>query len=141
MRPVQWQREGKSEVGFKSFILLGTQLILYLFRLLWPFKQERGAEQFLESYRADYLRPISDHERKLVPLWQRCTNCGLCEAVCPLDTLPDDRLGLSYNRLASSAWRDITAHRLVLTPEASLEGVDCVQVYNDIAARVPAPRD
>ena len=33
------------------------------------------------------------------------------------------------------------AHRLVLTPEASLENTDCVQIYHDIAARVSIPRD
>jgi MoxR-like ATPase len=60
--------------------------------------------------------------------------CARVEAACRGRdyVVPDDVKGIAA---------DITAHRLVLTPEASLEGVDCVQVYNDIAARVPAPRD
>ena len=60
--------------------------------------------------------------------------CARVEAACHGRdyVVPDDVKGIAP---------DITAHRLVLTPEASLEGIDCVEVYNDIAARVPAPRD
>lgn len=60
--------------------------------------------------------------------------CARVEAACKGReyVIPDDVKDIAP---------DITAHRLVLTPEASLEGVDCVQVYNDIAARVPAPRE
>jgi MoxR-like ATPase len=60
--------------------------------------------------------------------------CARVEAACQGRdyVVPDDVKGIAQH---------ITAHRLVLTPEASLEGIDCVQVYNDIAARVPAPRD
>jgi len=60
--------------------------------------------------------------------------CARVEAACQGRdyVVPDDVKGIATH---------ITAHRLVLTPEASLEGIDCVQVYNDIAARVPAPRD
>jgi MoxR-like ATPase len=46
--------------------------------------------------------------------------------------VPDDVKDIAPN---------ITAHRLVPTPEASLEGIDCVQIYKDIAVRVPTPRD
>ena len=60
--------------------------------------------------------------------------CARVQAACEGRdyVVPDDVKGIAP---------DITAHRLVLTPEASLEGIDCVQVYNDIAARVPTPRD
>ena len=60
--------------------------------------------------------------------------CARVEGACAGRdyVVPDDVKGIAA---------DITAHRLVLTPEAALEGIDCVQVYNDIAARVAAPRD
>ena len=60
--------------------------------------------------------------------------CARVEAACRSRdyVVPDD-----VKDIAPS----ITAHRFVLTPEAALEGIDCVQVYSDIAARVPAPRD
>lgn len=60
--------------------------------------------------------------------------CARVEAACRGRdyVVPDDVKDIAPN---------ITAHRLVLTPEASLEGIDCVQIYNDIAARVPTPRD
>lgn len=35
----------------------------------------------------------------------------------------------------------ITAHRFVLTPEATLEDTDCVQIYQDIVSRIKVPRD
>jgi len=34
-----------------------------------------------------------------------------------------------------------TAHRFVLTPEATLDDIDCEQVYQDIVARIEVPRD
>ena len=108
-------------MGFKSAILLGTQLVLHLLRMLWPFGRERGAKRFIENYRADYIRPVTAHERELFPLWQRCTNCGLCEAVCQLDSAPGDELSLSFTRLASSAWRDMSAHRLIQSSAKALE--------------------
>ena len=60
--------------------------------------------------------------------------CARVEAACRGRdyVLPDDVKDIAPN---------ITAHRLVLTPEASLEGVNCVQVYDDIASRVPTPRE
>jgi MoxR-like ATPase len=60
--------------------------------------------------------------------------CARVEAACKGRdyVVPDDVKDIAPN---------ITAHRLVLTPEASLEGIDCVQVYHDIASRVAAPRD
>ena len=36
---------------------------------------------------------------------------------------------------------EITAHRFVLTPEATLEDTDCVQIYQDIVSRINVPRD
>ncbi|RKZ68555.1 MAG: hypothetical protein DRQ44_04235 [Gammaproteobacteria bacterium] len=36
---------------------------------------------------------------------------------------------------------EITAHRFVLTPEATLEDTDCVQIYLDIVSRITVPRD
>lgn len=36
---------------------------------------------------------------------------------------------------------EITAHRFVLTPEATLEDTDCVQIYQDIVSRIKVPRD
>ncbi|VAW52392.1 FIG022979: MoxR-like ATPases [hydrothermal vent metagenome] len=36
---------------------------------------------------------------------------------------------------------EITAHRLILTPEATLEDIDCTHIYKDIVARIEVPRD
>lgn len=121
-------------MGFKSAILLGTQLLLHLLGLLWPFGRERGAKRFLENYRADHIRPVTTHERELVPLWQRCTNCGLCEAVCPLDTVPGDALGLSFTRLAIAGWRDLSAHRLI---QASAKAMEACQPCGDCESACP----
>lgn len=110
-------------MGLKSVFLLGTQFILHFLLKLIPFRRDRGAGRFIENYRDDHLQPLTPAEREMLPGWQRCTNCGLCEAVCPLDSAPLDPAGLSFNRLANSAWRDPTAHRLVAASAARL--VDC----------------
>ena len=107
-------------MGFKSFFLLGTQLVLHFLRALWPFGRNRGADRFLENYREDFIRPLNATESSLVPQFQRCTNCGLCGAVCPLETEPIDEISLPANRLVAADWRDLTAHRLIQKSAFSL---------------------
>jgi MoxR-like ATPase len=92
----------------------------------------------LYRYVADIARASRSEPRLSLGLSTRgalaLMRCARVQAACEGRdyVVPDDVKGIAP---------DITAHRLVLTPEASLEGIDCIQVYNDIAARVPTPRD
>jgi len=60
--------------------------------------------------------------------------CARVEAACQDRdyVTPDD-----VKRIAP----EITAHRFVLTPEATLEDIDCMQIYHEIVERIAVPRD
>jgi len=125
-------------VGLKSIFMLGSQLVLHFLRALWPFGRHRGAGRFLENYRGDFIRPLEPRESEQVTQFDRCTNCGLCEAVCPLDYTASDEPGLSPNRLAVSEWRDLTAHRLIQSSARVLADCRaCAKCEAVCPARIP----
>ncbi len=56
-----------------------------------PMEME-GYDQFIETYEKDHIHPFEPVEAKLVRAFERCINCGLCLAACPvLTTTAADR--------------------------------------------------
>ncbi|MCA1826776.1 MAG: 4Fe-4S dicluster domain-containing protein [Myxococcales bacterium] len=68
--------------------------LLALFFLAWravvlhPLRNalagSRGKERFLENYAPEALVPYSAAERRVLPRFSGCIQCGLCDAICPL---------------------------------------------------------
>jgi ferredoxin len=93
--------------------ILGRQFAIHYLRRVLFLYRPGGAKRFLANYSADRLPPFTAEEHELIPIWQRCTGCGLCEAACPIDVAPINQGRLTYFALASSTWRDPTiAHAL-----------------------------
>jgi ferredoxin len=125
-------------VGFKSFFMLGTRFLVHLLSRIFFFYRPGGTQRFLANFEEDRLRPVAAEIRPLLPAWQRCTNCGLCEAACPLGP---DQLGLGRvtpGALASSTWRELTAHRLARTAAQAIANCQGCQACEKICPeRVP----
>jgi Na+-translocating ferredoxin:NAD+ oxidoreductase RnfC subunit len=107
-------------VGFKSFFVLGAYFFLHLLRKLAFWRKPSGAARFLANYAADRIAPASREQSEHVVAWLRCTNCGLCEAVCPLDSAPMQPEHFTLAHLGYSGWRDLTAHHLIAKSASAL---------------------
>lgn len=51
-------------------------------RLFFFWRKGRGADTFLERYRADHVLAISESERSLSPSFEHCQVCSLCTFSC-----------------------------------------------------------
>jgi heterodisulfide reductase subunit C len=54
----------------------------WLYRLFFFWRRSRGAEVFLERYRADQVLAVSETERSLAPSLEKCLHCSLCTLSC-----------------------------------------------------------
>ncbi|MBN1945379.1 MAG: 4Fe-4S dicluster domain-containing protein [Bradymonadales bacterium] len=126
-------------MGLRSFFLLGFQFFLHLLRRIFFLYRPGGVARFLENYREDHLFPFEVSDRELLPLWQRCTACGLCEAVCPLkEGSPIEQGRLSYLVLASSLWRDTSIRRWAAKDAEILASCsDCDRCEQICPERIP----
>ncbi len=77
----------------------------------------------VQSISKNHRFTASIRQEPLVIDREKCTNCGLCGAVCPLETAPVGELSLPANRLVTTDWRDLTAHRLIQNSARAL--ADC----------------
>ncbi|MFO7180856.1 MAG: hypothetical protein DIU78_019300 [Pseudomonadota bacterium] len=62
----------------KALALLTFALIVTVLRR-WIGRRRDGIAAFRANYDADGLPPVSDEERKVMPGFQRCIACGLCD--------------------------------------------------------------
>ena len=44
----------------------------------------RGKQRFLDNYAPEALVPYTAAERRVLPRFSGCIQCGLCDAICPL---------------------------------------------------------
>ncbi len=73
--------------ALRAFASLGLRaFLLHPLRML--FQKVRGKELFLQNYARDGLVPYSPADRAELPRFRACINCGLCDAVCPLEAAP-----------------------------------------------------
>lgn len=107
-------------MGFKSFFILGAYFALHLIRKLAFWRKSGGAKRFLANYAPDGIAPTTREEGEHLVAWLRCTGCGLCEAVCPLDAPPMQPEHLTFAQLAQAGWRDLTAHQLIAKSASAL---------------------
>jgi succinate dehydrogenase/fumarate reductase-like Fe-S protein len=114
-------------VGIKFVWMFVLQFFAHLGRKLAFFSRRRpgGVERFVDNYDEDHILPLTSAEAERVPGFQRCTGCGLCDAVCPLTGTVIDGHAFSIAALATTSWRDSTAHHLSAgSAEAFLERGD-----------------
>jgi succinate dehydrogenase/fumarate reductase-like Fe-S protein len=64
------------------FFLAWRAIVLHPVRSLLA--GPRGRERFLLNYAPEALVPYSDDDRRALPRFTGCINCGLCDAICPL---------------------------------------------------------
>jgi hypothetical protein len=62
----------------KALVLLAGALLTTLLRRLFS-RRGDGIKVFRSNYDADGLPPVSAQERKMLPEFQRCIACGLCD--------------------------------------------------------------
>jgi succinate dehydrogenase/fumarate reductase-like Fe-S protein len=101
-------------MGLKAFFLLGWQFLQHLLLRLTFLYRPRGADDFRASFSPERLFPLTERERGLLPLWQSCLACGLCDAVCPelLSEIPAGRFA-GPQLIASGMMGDHTQLHLV----------------------------
>lgn len=66
----------------RALVLLGWHFALHLLRKVTLTYRRGGAKRFRANYDPDRLLPVEPNDRATLAAWQRCTGCGLCEAVC-----------------------------------------------------------
>lgn len=90
-------------LGWRAFWLLGFHFWRHILKKI-TFLYDRGGERrFVENYRPDRIFPVPEQARESLPEWQRCTACGLCDAVAA-------RPEQSLMGLVVSGLRDFSAH-------------------------------
>jgi succinate dehydrogenase/fumarate reductase-like Fe-S protein len=69
---------------------LAWRVIVHYARKLWPWATRYGIDRFRQNYVHEGLPPATPAMRELLVQPGRCTQCGVCDGVCPL--LHDDAL-------------------------------------------------
>jgi succinate dehydrogenase/fumarate reductase-like Fe-S protein len=105
-------------MGFKSFFILGFRFFIHMLAKVAFWRRHPGADRFVANFRADRLAPLTPEERLQLASFMRCTDCGLCEAACPLSSQTP---ALALSSLAAANWRDLTNHHLIAESAAELE--------------------
>lgn len=100
-------------MGWKSFLLLGWNFLLHVLRKATFLYHPGGTARFRKNFDPERLFPLTEQERAMLPQWQACVACGLCEKVCPslLSAVPEGR-GVGPQMLASSLHREFPAMSL-----------------------------
>lgn len=126
-------------IGMKALWVLGKQFWIHMFKRLFRLYKPGGRERFLLNFREDRILPLSADTAALVPGWQRCTGCGLCDLVCPILGQPVEGHGpFSVSQLVLSGWRDFTAVPLSRGPAELLAGCgECGACESACPERVP----
>ena len=63
---------------FKALLMLAVAFVIALLRTLVG-RRGHGIADFRSNYDADGLPPVTEHERAVLPDFQRCIACGLCD--------------------------------------------------------------
>lgn len=67
----------------KALLLLGSNFFMHVVSRV-TFTYDRGGERrFRANFDHQGLLSVDGRGRELLPAWQRCVACGLCDAVCP----------------------------------------------------------
>lgn len=69
---------------------LTWRVIVHYARKLWPWATRYGIDRFRENYVHEGLPAATPDQRALLTQPGRCTQCGVCDGLCPL--LKDDDL-------------------------------------------------
>lgn len=94
----------------RAIALLGWHFLLHWLSKLVLIYRRGGIERFRANYDPDRLLPVGEEDRALLDRWQRCTACGLCEAVCA-SAAPVPRLASAGPMLLMTAGsRDLSEH-------------------------------
>ena len=98
----------------RAIALLGWHFLLHWLRKLFFVYRRGGIARFRENYDPDHLLPVGEQDRAMLDRWQRCTACGLCEAVCAA-AAPVARHGAAGPMLLMTAGsRDLSEHRVAM---------------------------
>ncbi len=125
-------------MGIKSLWILGTQFFFHMMAKLFRRYRPGGRERFDRNYRADRILAVPSEFSGSLSMWQRCTGCGLCDAICPIAGIEVEGRGFSISRLALSAWRDLSAVHLSVGDADLMSGCkDCLKCETVCPERIP----
>jgi formate hydrogenlyase subunit 6/NADH:ubiquinone oxidoreductase subunit I len=83
---------------FRAYLSLALRaLVLHPLHAIFGRAGQRGKQLFLANYAGEGLVPYSPADRAALPRFSGCVNCGLCDAVCPLQAAPS-LFALAYSR-------------------------------------------
>ena len=75
-------------------LFLGRHLVQNLFEK-WILGKRRGLREFEAAYCADRILRYTPEEKRLLPAFSRCIQCGMCDSLCPAGNAPFSSLGPS----------------------------------------------
>lgn len=131
-------------MGPKALALLGLKFWIHVFKRATFLYRRGGSARFRGDFDPEGLLPMAEDDRDLLHTWQRCIQCGLCDAVCPEDILgviPQGQgfaLGIGPHFVASAVVRDPSVYGQVWSlaePVAACEG--CTQCQDACPVDVP----
>ena len=101
----------------RALILLGSNFFMHVLSRVTFTYDPGGERRFRDNFDHQGLLPISEEDRELLPAWQRCVGCGLCDMVCPelLGSVSDGRF-VGPQALASGMFRDLST-QAISSPE------------------------
>jgi formate hydrogenlyase subunit 6/NADH:ubiquinone oxidoreductase subunit I len=67
---------------FGAIANLGVQFWLHMFKKPFVTRKSRGIERYRRNYKADHLASFATEEYNRFVFYDRCINCGLCDAAC-----------------------------------------------------------
>ncbi len=67
----------------KAVALLGSNFVMHVLSRATFTYDRGGLARFRDNFDPQGLLPLPPQARDLLPAWQRCTACGLCDLVCP----------------------------------------------------------
>ncbi|TVQ98781.1 MAG: hypothetical protein EA398_13070 [Deltaproteobacteria bacterium] len=94
----------------RALVLLGWHFLLHWLSKVTFTYRRGGLPRFRENYDPDGLLPLSPEDRALLASWQRCTACGLCEAVCAEAGLVVEGGRTGPMELMTAGSRDLSEH-------------------------------
>lgn len=93
----------------KGLSFLGSFFALHVLKKIFRINQ-RGKKDFIQDYAADRIFSVAEKQRLKMLGYSQCTNCRICDTVCPLIVAKPNKPAPSY--LVGTFARSLTDYDL-----------------------------